>query len=68
MTLKEWIIDIFGCILMITALILIILKQIDIKTFLILLGSGFVMVIWTVKKLGSILITTLNKFIKKKFG
>jgi len=66
--LKEWIFDVLGCILMIVAIILFALKEIDAKTFGIMLGSGILMVAWTAKKLGSFGFTTLSKIVKKKFG
>jgi len=66
--LKEWIFDILGCILMIIAIVLFALKEIDAKTFGIMLGSGILMVAWTVKKIGSFGFSTLKKYFNKKFG
>jgi hypothetical protein len=66
--LKEWIIDILGGILIIVAIVLVAMKQIDTKTFLIMLVSGILMVSWTVKKFSSFGFSTLKKYFNKKLG
>ena len=66
--LKEWIIDTLGAILIIVAIVLITMKLIETKQFLIMLGSGILMVSLTVKKITSLGVSALGKIIKKKFG